>query len=160
MSSAIRKIPVSGACMTPAINPDIPAKAKLASGTPKPIIFIKRAQTKPVIAPIKSEGAKIPPTPPPPLVATDAKILNSRMAAKYPTKTHELVPNTSKGLLAMADTESPLMSCLMTSYPSPYSGGKRNNRIPKLTPPTRNFAQVFCILRLKSCSNVFIPRVK
>ena len=26
MSSAIRKIPVSGACMTPAINPDIPVE--------------------------------------------------------------------------------------------------------------------------------------
>ena len=78
----MRKMPVRGACMTPAISPDIPAKAKLASGTPIPMIFMSRAQTKPVIAPIKSEGAKIPPTPPPPLVATEAKILKSRMATK------------------------------------------------------------------------------
>ena len=129
--------------MTPAMSPDIPASAKLASGTPKPTMFISRAQTKPTIAPMNSEGAKIPPTPPPPLVATEAKILNSRIATKYPTSTQELVPSASKGLLLIADTESPLMSCLITSYPSPYSGGKRNNRIPRLTPPTRNFAHVF-----------------
>ena len=82
VSSAMRKMPVSGACMTPAIKPDIPAKAKLASGTPRPIIFIKRAQIKPTIAPINSDGAKIPPTPPPPLVATEANILKNTMAAK------------------------------------------------------------------------------
>ena len=52
------------------------------------------------------------------------------------------------------------MSCLITSYPSPYRGGKRNSNTPNVAPPTRNFNHVFCTWRLKSCSKRFMPRVK
>ena len=45
----MRKIPVNGACMTPAMRPDIPANAKLASGTPMPSMFTKyKQENKPV----------------------------------------------------------------------------------------------------------------
>ena len=82
VSSAIRKIPVSGACITPDIRPAIPTSAKFDSGTIKPHIFMIRAVTNPTMAPMKSEGAKIPPTPPAPLVATEATIFSKMMRMK------------------------------------------------------------------------------
>ena len=57
--SAIRKIPVSGACMTPAINPDIPTNVKLLSeklkkGKP----FNNLAKKYPTKPPVNNAGAK------------------------------------------------------------------------------------------------------
>ena len=76
------KFYMNSACITPDIRPAMPTKAKFASDTERPIILISRAVTKPTIAPMKSEGAKIPPTPPAPFVATEATIFNRMMATK------------------------------------------------------------------------------
>ena len=69
--------------MTPDIKPAIPNKAKFFSGKPSDITganaypLQKWAKTKPVIHPKKRLGAKVPPHPPPPLVALVAKTLKS-----------------------------------------------------------------------------------
>ena len=82
MSSAVRKIAISGACMTPAMTPAMPISEKFLSemAVSKPRALEQRANTKPVMAPTKSDGAKVPPTPPPPLVAEVAKALLAMMA--------------------------------------------------------------------------------
>ena len=77
VSSAIRKTPVSGACITPDIRPAIPSSAKfctdiLASGKKR---NESSPKTNPAIQPKKRLGANIPPHPPPALVAVDAKTL-------------------------------------------------------------------------------------
>ena len=76
--SAIKKIPVNGACKTPAINPPIPINAKL-------LVLICRSPNKlttwaksiPVFTPINNVGAKIPPTPPAPKVNDVATIFSN-----------------------------------------------------------------------------------
>jgi hypothetical protein len=52
----------------------MPANAKFSIGISKPIRLRISAVTKPVIQPTKSEGAKIPPTPPALVVEAVAKI--------------------------------------------------------------------------------------
>ena len=74
--SAMRKIPVSGACITPAITPAIPSNVKFFSGIYVPIwyIFQRREKRNPLNAPTNNDGANVPPQPPPPLVAAVAKV--------------------------------------------------------------------------------------
>ncbi len=62
--SAIKKIAVSGACSTPAINPAMPIKVKLLSETLPPKTLIIFASAFPKALPINNVGIKIPPTPP------------------------------------------------------------------------------------------------
>ena len=69
--------------MTPDITPAIPNRAKFFSGTYTPIslIFHNLEKRKPVKQPINSEGANVPPQPPPPFVAEVAKtFVNSTKA--------------------------------------------------------------------------------
>jgi hypothetical protein len=82
--SAIRKIAVIGACMTPAIRPAIPTRTKFCSGTEIPVAakirFIVLASTKPAIAPMNRVGPKVPPTPPPAFVKDIEKTFSKRMS--------------------------------------------------------------------------------
>ena len=83
VSSAIKNVPVNGACITPLINPAIPANAKFAYGILKPIRLNPSATIYPVKHPINKLGANIPPVPPAPFVAVVATILNSTINDRY-----------------------------------------------------------------------------
>ena len=76
-------MPVSGACMTPAMTPAIPRRVKFFSGTYTPIccMFHILAKRKPPNPPINNEGAKVPPHPPAPLVHDVANTLVSSTRA-------------------------------------------------------------------------------
>ena len=95
--SAMRKIAVIGACITPAISPAMPTRTKFCSGTvndePARMRFVTLARRKPAMAPTKSVGPKVPPTPPPALVYVMENTLRIRINAK---KT-----GTSQGVLSM-----------------------------------------------------------
>ena len=82
--SAIRKIAVIGACMTPAIRPDMPTRTKFCSGTtaPPPIRLMVLDTTNPAIAPINSVGPNVPPTPPPAFVKDMENTFRSRIIKK------------------------------------------------------------------------------
>ena len=63
--SAMRNIPVSGACSIPAMTPPIPTSAKLVIlRFPNPKVFINNANNIPENEPMNKAGAKVPPTPP------------------------------------------------------------------------------------------------
>ena len=72
LSAAMRNIPVSGACSTPAIIPLIPNKTKIDSGTRMLKYENIYEKNRPMVAPINNDGAKIPPTPPAPNVSEAA----------------------------------------------------------------------------------------
>ena len=80
--SAIRKIAVIGACITPDIRPAIPTNAKLASGRESPIRFTLLASMNPAIPPIINVGPNVPPTPPPAFVNDIENTLNIITNAK------------------------------------------------------------------------------
>ena len=77
--------------MTPLINPAIPSSEKLFSGTElkmgiwrlkKESMFHMLAKRKPETQPRNKDGAKVPPQPPPLLVAVVAKTLKRMMPAR------------------------------------------------------------------------------
>lgn len=79
VSSAMRKIPVSGACITPLMSPAIPIMAKFFSCSVmfrQLFMFQILAKRNPEMHPRNRLGAKTPPHPPPPLVAVAANTLN------------------------------------------------------------------------------------
>ena len=115
VSSAIRNIPVSGACITPDISPAIPTSAKLANGSWHPAALRSIATTYPLNAPTNNEGANIPPTPPPPLVATLAKILSITTILRYATSSHSVLHIDMSGLPNNVFCASPLISSVMDS---------------------------------------------
>ena len=78
----MRKMAVIGACITAAIRAAMPTRTKFCSGTLIPTRLKQRATTNPSMAPEKSVGPKVPPTPPPELVRVIATILKNRMSRK------------------------------------------------------------------------------
>ena len=88
VSSAIRNIPVRGACMTPAMTPAIPRSVKFFSGTttPKELMFHTLAKKNPMNPPMKREGANVPPQPPLPFVADVANTLVRITMPTYNTR--------------------------------------------------------------------------
>ena len=76
----MRKMPVKGACITPLISPHMPNMAKFLSGMSMPstsYMFQSLQKMKPQMQPRNRLGAKIPPQPPPPLVAVEANTLKT-----------------------------------------------------------------------------------
>ena len=90
--SAIRKIAVIGACMTPDIRPAMPTSTKFCSGTTgaPPMRLIVRETTNPASAPMKSVGPNVPPTPPPALVKDIEKTFRRRTTMKKTGTSHAL----------------------------------------------------------------------
>ena len=73
---------ISGECSTPAINPAIPTRVKLAMGKSCiPATLTILAKLKPMAAPINSEGANTPPIPPPAKVKEVANTFKKPMAS-------------------------------------------------------------------------------
>ena len=58
------------------------------------------ATIKPVIQPTNSEGANTPPTPPGLVVEVEAKILNTTINTKYPTKIQILLDEPATKLFS------------------------------------------------------------
>src|SRR5690606_1447099 len=76
--SAMRKIAVSGQYITPLNTPAIPARLKFPSGIlnqPKELTNFEKKN--PRYAPVKSEGAKLPPLPPELMVMAAARGFSS-----------------------------------------------------------------------------------
>ena len=70
VNSAVRKIAINGACITPDITPAMPISAKFLIDKSNPkSLFNKKAKKNPDIHPTYNDGANVPPTPPPPFVA-------------------------------------------------------------------------------------------
>ena len=90
--SAIRKIAVRGACMTPDMSPAIPTRTKFCSGTtaPPPIRFIVLDTKNPAMAPMNRVGPNVPPTPPPALVNDMEKTFRIRIRRKNIGMDHSL----------------------------------------------------------------------
>src|SRR5690554_6057188 len=82
VSSAIKKVPVRGACITPAITPAIPNREKFSCGKKRgrPMELYEKENKNPTKHPKNRVGAKIPPVPPAPLVALDANTLVSTIS--------------------------------------------------------------------------------
>ncbi|CCX54237.1 unknown [Bacteroides sp. CAG:1060] len=80
--SAIKKIAVIGACITPAIKAAIPTRTKFCSGTLNPTRLKHLATMNPSMAPENSVGPNVPPTPPPEFVRVIATIFKKRIRVK------------------------------------------------------------------------------
>ena len=81
--SAMRNIPVSGACSIPAMTPPIPTRAKLVMlSDPNPRVLTSKAKNIPEKEPMNNAGAKVPPTPPAAKVNEVAKALSSIIISK------------------------------------------------------------------------------
>ena len=103
--SAIRKIAVSGACITPAISPAIPTSTKFVSGKiTAPHRLTVLATTKPNKPPIKSVGPKVPPTPPPALVKDIEKTFVRNTIRKNSGITHGFMRYFVKNEVPIAST--------------------------------------------------------
>ena len=106
----MRKMAVSGACITPDIRPAIATSAKLVSGREKPQRLKSLATTKPRTPPIKSVGPKVPPTPPPALVSDIEKTLKRKTIRKKSGISHglDLVRTSERKVVPIAPFTSPL----------------------------------------------------
>ncbi len=107
--------------------------------------FKSRAATYPVNPPINMVGAKMPPTPPLPVVAVIAIGFNTRTSTKNMRKMNRLSWWAKKMLPWRMEETSPERNSFTISYPSPYKGGKRRTRIPSATPPVSTRTQTFPI---------------
>ena len=90
--SAIRNIAVNGACITPAISPAMPTRAKLLSDNDNPKLLSNFAKNSPAFTPVKSAGAKTPPTPPLPKVDAVATTLTIMTITKNTATVIKLLP--------------------------------------------------------------------
>ena len=110
---------VIGACITPAIIAAIPTSTKFCSGTDAPHRLKQRASTNPAIAPQNSVGPKVPPLPPPALVAVIAiTLLKNTRAKNAATPQPERVINESTELPSTS-ISLPFRRSPSTPYPSP-----------------------------------------
>ena len=131
--SAMRNMAVIGACITPAISPAMPTRAKLASGTAwKPMRLTVRARMKPAMPPTIRVGPKVPPTPPPALVKDMANTLNTSTRAKYMGITHLCSNIPENREFSRIVSGLPCSMCPRDEYPSPYRGGKMNISRPSI----------------------------
>ena len=87
----MRKIEVSGAFITPVITPAMPTSVNEAMGTFHPKRALQTsASDAPVKAPTKSDGAKVPPTPPAAFVVAMAITLKNIVAMTKRITTHSM----------------------------------------------------------------------
>ena len=114
--SAMRNIPVRGACNIPAITPPIPTKAKLVTlSSPNPRVLKNMANNIPENEPMNRAGAKVPPTPPAAKVNEVAKALNNIMMSNNSNMIHVLSWNIERKVLANNIEVSALRAALMAS---------------------------------------------
>ena len=159
--SAIRKIAVIGACMTPAISPAIPTITKFDSGRLAPQRLALRATMKPRIAPSKSVGPKVPPTPPPEFVSVILTTFSSSTATRNTGTPQGDLRRKSRGLGSLPSSSSPpLSSCITESYPSPKRGGKK--KISRQRPEAQTAQRIQGLRRcfLMESSSRRVKRVK
>ena len=87
----MRKMEVSGAFITPAITPAMPTSVNETSETCQSKSRLQSsASSAPVKAPTKSDGAKVPPTPPAALVEAMAMTLKNIVAATKSSTTQSM----------------------------------------------------------------------
>ena len=159
--SAIRKIAVIGACMTPAISPAIPTSTKFCSGTviPPPMRLMVRDTTKPAIAPMNKVGPNVPPTPPPALVS-DIENTFSRSTRKKNTGTIQAVSSMKESTVFPSMLTVPkFISPRMHVYPSPNRGGSR--KISRPSPVADNAQRTYgfsMLLILSSSQSVILVK--
>ena len=159
--SAIRKIAVIGACMTPAIRPAIPTSTKFCSGTDRspPIRLIVLETTKPAIAPMNKVGPNVPPTPPPALVRDMENTFMIRTSIKKIGTIQAVSSMNESTVLPSILTIPSFIRPRIHVYPSPKSGGRRNIRSPRLTAESPQRTYGFSIFLILSSSHS-VMRVK
>ncbi len=133
--SEMRKIDITGAFTIPANAPPIAIIAHNGAGrsTPKEC-FTNSANSVPATAPANNVGANEPATPPPLLVQTVASAFNTNNIVSTTINRVVSAVLTSKGPPAKISWWIPLMSFVISGYPSPYIDGNSISIRPAIKP--------------------------
>lgn len=134
--SVIRNIDMTGAFTIPANVAPIAIIAHSGAGTSTPHqCFIIKENKVPATAPANRVGANEPATPPALLLQTVAKAFNTNSNANTIIKRVVSVAGTSIGPPARMSWCTPLISFVISGYPSPYMEGNIRRMIPAISPP-------------------------
>ncbi len=115
-SSAIKKIDVSGAFITPDITPDIPTSVNdtIERFHPKSRLQLI-ANVAPINAPMKSDGANVPPIPPAAVVADIAITLKNIIATRKSINAQSSYLKSKNSELSNSLIGSPCISAVILS---------------------------------------------